>query len=105
MAVMFILGASVNQAILQHCFFCFSNTGADAAITTLLPTLQRFSYNGAVDWSTTCFCCESVSQNGDSFVIAQREFQREFRIHRSRAVPLPMPSRPGFETSSLLVLH
>jgi hypothetical protein len=26
-------------------------------------------------------------KNGDSFVIAQREFQREFGIHRSRAVP------------------
>ena len=57
-----IQGASVNQAILQHCFFCFGNTGADAAIAILLPTLKRFSCNGAVDWSTTCFCCESVLQ-------------------------------------------
>ena len=24
--------------------------------------LKRFSCNGAVDWSTTCFCCESVLQ-------------------------------------------
>jgi len=36
-----------------------------------------------VDWSTTCFCCESV----DSFVIPQREFRREFGIHCNRAVP------------------
>ena len=26
-------------------------------------------------------------KNGDSFVIAQREFRREFGIHRNRAVP------------------
>jgi transposase len=26
-------------------------------------------------------------RNGDSFVIAQREFRREFGIHRNRAVP------------------
>ena len=43
-------------------FFWFSNTGADAAITSLLPTLKRFSCNRAADWSTTCFCCESVLQ-------------------------------------------
>jgi hypothetical protein len=40
-----------------------------------------------VDCSTTCFCCESVLQNVDNFVIARREFRREFVIHRSRAVP------------------
>ena len=57
-----VQGASVNRAILQHCFFWFINTGADAAIAILLPTLKRFSCNGAVDWSTTCFCCESVLQ-------------------------------------------
>ena len=34
-----------------------------------------------------CFCCESVLQNGDNFLIAQREFRREFGIHRNRAVP------------------
>ena len=57
-----VQGASVNRAILRHCFFWFGNTGADAAIAILLPTLKRFSCNGAVDWSTTCFCCESVLQ-------------------------------------------
>jgi hypothetical protein len=36
----------VNQAILQHCFFWFSNTGADAAIIILLPSLKHFSCNG-----------------------------------------------------------
>ena len=55
-------GASVNWAILQHCFLWFGNTGADAAITIFLPTLERFSCRGTVDWSTTCFCCESVLQ-------------------------------------------
>jgi hypothetical protein len=58
----FIQSASLNRAILQLCFFWFGNTGADAAIAILLPTLKRFSCNGAVDWSTMCFCCESVSQ-------------------------------------------
>jgi len=57
-----IQGASVNRAILQYCFFWFGNTGADAAIAIFLPTLKRFSCNGAVDWSTTCFCCKSVLQ-------------------------------------------
>jgi len=49
--------------------------------------LKRFSCNGTVDWSTTCFYCESVCKSGDSFVIAQREFGREFGIHSNRAVP------------------
>jgi hypothetical protein len=35
-------GVSVNQAILQHRFFWFGNTGADSAIAILLPTLKRF---------------------------------------------------------------
>jgi hypothetical protein len=43
-------------------FFLVCYTGADAAIAILLPTLKRFSCNGAVDWSTTYFCCESVLQ-------------------------------------------
>jgi hypothetical protein len=77
----------VNRAYLQHCFFWFGNTGADAAIAILLPTLKHFSCNGAVDWCKTCFCCESVLQKGDSFVNAQREFRREFGIHRICAVP------------------
>jgi len=43
-------------------FSGFGNTGADAAIAILLPTLKHFSCNGAVDWSTKCFWCESVLQ-------------------------------------------
>jgi hypothetical protein len=62
-----IQGASVNWAILQHCFFWFGNTGADAAVAILLPTLKRFSCNGAVDWSTMCFCFESVLQKRRQF--------------------------------------
>jgi hypothetical protein len=38
----------VNHAILQHRFFWFGNAGADADIAILLPTLKRFSRNGAV---------------------------------------------------------
>ena len=33
------------------------------------------------------FAAKAFYKNGDSFVIAQREFRREFGIHRNRAVP------------------
>jgi len=33
------------------------------------------------------FAVKAFYKNGDSFVIAQREFLREFGIHRNRAVP------------------
>jgi hypothetical protein len=34
------------------------------------------------------FAVKAFHKNGDSFVIAQREFRIEFGIHRNRAVPL-----------------
>ena len=33
------------------------------------------------------FVVKAFYKNGDSLVIAQREFRREFGIHRNRAVP------------------
>ena len=33
------------------------------------------------------FAVKAFYKYGDSFVIAQREFRREFGIHRNRAVP------------------
>ena len=33
------------------------------------------------------FVVKAFYKNGDSFVIARREFRREFGIHRNRAVP------------------
>jgi transposase len=33
------------------------------------------------------FTVKAFYKNGDNFVIAQREFRREFGIHRNRAVP------------------
>jgi hypothetical protein len=33
------------------------------------------------------FATEAFYKNGDSFVIARREFRREFGIYRNRAVP------------------
>ena len=33
------------------------------------------------------FAVKAFYKNGDSFVIAQREFRKEFGIHRNRAVP------------------
>jgi len=35
----------------------------------------------------SAFAVKAFYKNGDSFVMAQREFRREFRIHRNRAVP------------------
>jgi hypothetical protein len=35
----------------------------------------------------SAFAMEAFYKNGDSFVIAQREFRKEFEIHRNRAVP------------------
>jgi transposase len=33
------------------------------------------------------FAVKAFYKNGDSFVIAQRDFRREFGIHRNHAVP------------------
>jgi len=33
------------------------------------------------------FAVKAVYKNGDSFLIVQREFRREFGINRNRAVP------------------
>jgi hypothetical protein len=39
-------------------------------------------------WTGTCvFAVKAFYKNSDSFVIAQREFRREFGLHCSRAVP------------------
>jgi hypothetical protein len=62
-------------------------SGEDANTDTQQPTSKRFSCKGAVDWGTTCICCESVLQKWLQFMIIQREFGREFGIHRNRAVP------------------
>jgi len=35
----------------------------------------------------SAFAVKAFYKNGDSFVIAQREFRREFGFHRNRAVP------------------
>jgi len=51
-------------------------SGEDATTATQQPTgAQR------------AFAVKAFYKNGDSFVIAQREFRREFGIHRNRAVP------------------
>jgi len=43
-------------------FFLVQLIGAVAAVAILLPILKRFNSNGAVDWSSRYFCCESVLQ-------------------------------------------
>jgi hypothetical protein len=41
-----------------------------------------------MDWSTkNVFAVKVFYKNSDSLVIAQREFQRDFRIYHNRAVP------------------
>jgi hypothetical protein len=78
----------VNRAILQHCFFWFGNTGADATIAILLRILKsvlvaKEPWTGA----QRALAVKAFYITGDSFVIAQREFRREFGIYRNRAVP------------------
>jgi hypothetical protein len=48
---------------------------------------------------------EAFYKHGDSLVIARREFRREFRIHRNRAVPSARAIKTWFETARLLALH
>jgi hypothetical protein len=80
-------GASVNRAILQHCFFWFGNNGADAAIAILLPTLKRLVAMEPWTGAQSAFAVKAFYKNGDSFAIAQREFRREFGTHCNRSVP------------------
>jgi hypothetical protein len=44
-------------------------------------------------------------KNGDSFVIDQGEFRREFGIHRNRAVPNARAIKTWVQTLRLLFLH
>ena len=48
--------------------------------------LKRFSCR-AWTGAQRAFAVKGFYKNSDSFVIAQREFRREFRIHCNRAVP------------------
>jgi hypothetical protein len=98
-------GASVNRAILQHCFFWFGNTGTDTAIAILLQTLKGFICNGAVDWSTKCFCYEKFYKNGDSLGSLGVDFEESSGFIAIILFHQPMSSRSGFETSRLLVLN
>jgi len=68
----FIQGASVNRAILQHCFFWFGNTGADAAIAILLPTLKRLIAMEPWTGAQRALAVKAFYKNSDSFVIVQR---------------------------------
>jgi hypothetical protein len=97
----------VRQWIERFCntvFFRFGNTGADVAIAIFLPTLKRYSYNGAIDWSTTCFCCESVLQKRWVLWSLSVNFEESSGFIAIVLFHQPM-KRPGFETSRLLVLH
>jgi len=86
-------------------FFWFSNTGADAAITSLLPTLKRFSCNRAADWSTTCFCCESVLKKRWKFCDPSAWISKRVPDSLLSCCSIRPCHQPGFETSRLLVRH
>jgi hypothetical protein len=51
------------------------------------------------------FAVKAFYKNSDSFVIAQRDFEDSLGFIAIVLFHQPMPSRPGFETSRLLVLH
>jgi hypothetical protein len=51
------------------------------------------------------FAVNVFYKNVDIFVITQREFQESWEFIAIVLFYRPMPSRPGFETSRLLVLH
>jgi hypothetical protein len=53
----------------------------------LLTTLKHFSCNGPWTGAQRDFAVKAFYKNCDSLVIAQREFRREYRVHRTRAVP------------------
>jgi hypothetical protein len=52
-----------------------------------LPTLKRLVSTEPWTGAKPAFGVKTFYKNGDSFVIAQRVFRREFGIHRNRAVP------------------
>jgi hypothetical protein len=95
----------VNRAILQHCFFWFGNTGADATNAILLPNLKRFICNGPWTEAQRVFVVKAFYKNGESFVIAQREFRREFGIHRNRAVQSAHAINTWVRSFEATVLH
>jgi hypothetical protein len=86
-------------------FFWFGNAGADAAIVISLPTLNRFSCNGVVYWRTMCFCSESVLQKRWLLWSLSVNFEENSGFIAILLFLQPVPSRPGFETLRLLVLH
>jgi len=51
------------------------------------------------------FAVKAFYKNGYSSVIAQREFQREFGIHRNRAVPLAHAIKTWVRNFEATALH
>jgi hypothetical protein len=93
----------VNRAILQHNFFLFGDIGADATIAILLPTLKRLFAMEKWTGAQRAFAVKAFNKNGDSFVMAQREFRRRFH----QPMPSPFffnvePVAPKFRTQVLM---
>ena len=80
--------ASVNREIMQHCFFSGSATLGRIPLSPFCCHLESALVTMA-QWTGAqgAFAVKAFCQNGETFVIAQREFRREFVIHRNRAVP------------------
>jgi len=53
----------------------------------------------------SAFAVKAFYKNGDTFVIAQREFRREFGIHRNRAVPSTHAIKTWVRNFEAMVLH
>jgi hypothetical protein len=80
----------VRQWIGRFCntvFFWFGNTATDSAIAIFLPILKLLVVMEPWTGAQSVFAVKVFYKNDDSSVIAQREFRREFRIHRNHAVP------------------
>jgi hypothetical protein len=78
----------VNQVILQHCFFLVRQHWSRSHYCHFADNFKAFLV-AMESWTgeQRAFAVKAFNRNGDSLVIAQREFRREFRIHRNRAVP------------------
>jgi hypothetical protein len=78
----------MNRVIWQWCFLVDWSEGEDATTATQKSTSKRLVAMEPWTGAQRAFAVKAFYKNGDSFVIAQREFRREFGIHRNRAFPL-----------------
>jgi hypothetical protein len=78
----------VNRAILQHYFLLVRQHWGGSRYRHFAANFKEFLVEMEL-WTggRRAFAVKAFYKNGDSLVIAQREFRRGFGIHRNRAVP------------------